>query len=265
MDMKNIIRADVYRLKRGSAVRNVLLGGMTIILITGMNMLNSGSGFGGVGVQSTASAARSFPANGGAFVQQMRDDGLFPFFILTFAVAILGADYSAGTIRNSLSYFVDRKQVYLAKCITGVLCCFTYTVCCLFVSAVAGIILFGFGGFTFGLLLRMMIQIVLSVPLYIGMIAIGYVLLVFSKKTSITIAAYLIGLIVFPSVTYQLYQLFPKAEWLKLCDPLSAFSMLSRYWEFPAVDVGLVLLFWIVLDGLILFLGMRMYAHSDVA
>ena len=263
MDLKNIIRADVYRLKRGSAVRNVLLAGMTIILITGMNMLNSGSGFGGVGVQSTASAARSLPANGGAFVQQMRDDGLFPFFILTFAVAILGADYSAGTIRNSLSYFVDRKQVYLAKCITGVLCCFTYTVCCLFVSAVAGIILFGFGGFTFGLLLRMMIQIVLSVPLYIGMIAIGYLLLVFSKKTSITIA-YLIGLIVFPSVTYQLYQLFPKAEWLKLCDPLSSFSMMARFWDFPFLYVGLVLLFWMVLDGLILYLGLRSYSKSDI-
>lgn len=264
MDLKNIIRADVYRLKRGSAVRNVLLAGMTIILITGMNMLNSGSGFGGVGVQSTASAARSLPANGGAFVQQMRDDGLFPFFILTFAVAILGADYSAGTIRNSLSYFVDRKQVYLAKCITGVLCCLTYTVCCLFASAVAGIILFGFGGFTFGILLRMMIQIVLSFPLYIGMIAIGYVLLVFSKKTSITIAAYLIGMIVFPSVTYQLYQLLPRAEWLKLCDPLSSFSMMARFWDFPFLYVGLVLLFWMVLDGLILYLGLRSYSKSDI-
>lgn len=145
--MTNIIQSDIFRIKKGAAVRNVFLAGMIIIVITGVNMLGSSSGFGGVGVQSTASAARSLPGNGAEFVQQMRDDGLFPFFILAFAVAVLGAEYSTGTIRNSLSYFVDRKKIYFAKCITGLLCCLTYTLLCLVVSFVAGTILFGFWRF----------------------------------------------------------------------------------------------------------------------
>jgi len=262
--MVNIIKSDIFRIKKGAAVRNVFLAGMIIIVITGVNMLGSSSGLGGVGVQSTASAARSLPGNGAEFVQQMRDDGLFPFFILAFAVAVLGAEYSTGTIRNSLSYFVDRKSVFFAKCITGFLCCLTYTLLCLIVSFVAGTILFGFGGFNLTLIARILAQIILSTPLYMGMIAIGNGLLVFTKKTSITITTYLIGLIVFPSIIYQIYQLIP-AEWLTLCDPLSAFSMLSRFWEFPLMNVGMVLLFWVILDVFLLFIGARLYADADIA
>lgn len=125
--------------------------------------------------------------------------------------------------------------------------------------------MFGFGGFTLTLIARILVQILLSTPLYIGMIAIGNGLLVFTKKTSITITTYLIGLIAFPSVTYQIYQLFPKAEWLTLCDPLSAFSMLSRFWEFPIMTVGMVLLFWVILDALLLFAGAQLYADADIA
>lgn len=263
--MVNIIKSDIFRLRKGAAVRNVFLGGIIIIVITGVNMAGSSSGFGGVGVQTTASAARALPGNGAEFLQQMRDDGLFPFFILAFAVAVLGAEYSTGTIRNSLSYFVDRRKVFFAKCITGFLCCLAYTCLCLIVSFIVGTLLFGFGGFSLTLFIRVLLQILLSIPLYLGMVAIGNVLLVFTKRTSITIATYLIGLIVFPSFTNQLLQLFPKAEWLQLCDPLSAFSVLSRFWEFPFGVVGMILLFWFLLDALLLFAGSRLYTNADIA
>ena len=74
------------------------------------------------------------------------------------------------------------------------------------------------------------------------MIEIGYCLLIFTKKTSITIVAYIVGMLFIPSFTHQIHQFFPRAEWLKLCDPLYAFLMLSRFWEFPAGYVGMVLL-----------------------
>lgn len=263
--MVNIIKSDIFRLRKGAAVRNVFLAGIIIIVITGVNMAGSSSGVGGVGVQTTASAARALPGNGAEFLQQMRDDGLFPFFILAFAVAVLGAEYSTGTIRNSLSYFVDRRKVFFAKCITGFLCCLVYTCMCLIVSFIVGTLLFGFGGFSLTLLTRVLLQILLSIPLYVGMVAIGNGLLVFTKRTSITIATYLIGLIVFPSFTNQLFQLFPKAEWLQLCDPLSVFSVLSRFWEFPFGVVGMILLFWFLLDALLLFAGSRLYTNADIA
>lgn len=263
--MTNIIKSDIFRLKRGTAIRNVFIVGMFIIIITAVNMLNSRSGAGGIGIQSSASAIKSLPVNGADFVQQMRDDGLFPFLILVFVVAVLGADYSAGTIRNSLSYFVNRKSVYFSKCLTGLLLCISYTIFCTVISLVTGSILFGFGGFSMTLLLEIILQILLSIPLYIGMIAIGNLILVFAKKTSITIATYLIGIIVFPSFTYQLYQLFPRSEWLKLCDPLSAFSMISRFWEFPFMMTSLVILFWVILDAFVLYFGAKIYSLSDVA
>lgn len=110
--MVNLIKAEFFRLGKGNAVRNVLLAGVVIIIITGLNMFNSGGATGGIGVQSAASTARSLPVNGADFIQQMRDDGLFPFFILAFATAVLGADYSTGTIRNTLSYFANRRIVF---------------------------------------------------------------------------------------------------------------------------------------------------------
>ncbi|HFM6853156.1 hypothetical protein A5874_002747, partial [Enterococcus faecium] len=83
---------------------------------------------------------------------------------------------------------------------------------------------------------------ILLIPLYLGMIEIGYCLLIFTKKTSITIVAYIVGMLFIPSFTHQIHQFFPRAELLKLCDPLYAFLMLSRFWEFPAGYVGMVLL-----------------------
>ncbi len=67
------------------------------------------------------------------------------------------------------------------------------------------------------------------------MIEIGYCLLIFTQKTSITIVAYIVGMLFIPSFTHQIHQFFPRAELLKLCDPLYAFLMLSRFWEFPLV------------------------------
>jgi len=43
--MKKIIKADLFRLLKGSAVRNVLIAGIAIILLTGITKFNSGSGF----------------------------------------------------------------------------------------------------------------------------------------------------------------------------------------------------------------------------
>ena len=74
------------------------------------------------------------------------------------------------------------------------------------------------------------------------MIEIGYCLLIFTKKTSITIVAYIVGMLFIPSFTHQIHQFFPRAELLKLCDTLYAFLMLSRFWEFTAGYVGMVLL-----------------------
>lgn len=53
--MVNIIKSDIFRLRKGAAVRNVFLAGIIIIVITGVNMAGSSSGFGGVGVQTTLS------------------------------------------------------------------------------------------------------------------------------------------------------------------------------------------------------------------
>jgi len=265
MKMIKLIKADLFRLTKGSAVRNVLIAGIAIILFTGITMYNSGSGLFSFGVRSSVSVGSSVPATGADFVRQMRDDGFFPFFILAFAVAILGADYSAGTIRNTLSYFTGRKSVYTAKCITGLLCCLVYSVVCLVVSMLLGVILFGFKGFSTLYFGRLLGQIVLSLPLFLGMIGIGYCLLVFTRRSSITIAAYIVGMLFFPSLTYSLYQIFPSAKWLQICDPLSAFSVVSRFWEFPPLMVALMILTWLAIDAAVISIGMHRYETVDVA
>ena len=262
--MIKLIKADLFRLTKGSAVRNVLIAGIAIILFTGITMYNSGSGLFSFGVRSSVSVGGSVPATGADFVRQMRDDGFFPFFILAFAVAILGADYSAGTIRNTLSYFTGRKSVYAAKCITGLLCCLAYSAVCLGVSMLLGVILFGFEGFSALYFWRLLGQIVLSLPLFLGMIGIGYCLLVFTRRSSIAIAAYIFGMLFAPSLTYNLYQIFPSAGWLQICDPLSAFSVVSRFWEFPPLMVALMLLTWLAIDAAVISIGMHRYETVDI-
>lgn len=262
--MKQLIKADLFRLSKGSAVRNVMIAGIAIILLTGITKFSSGSGLFNISSRSSVSISSSVPANGAEFVSQMRDDGFFPFFILAFAIAVLGADFSAGTIRNTLSYFTKRQSVYASKCITGVLCCLAYSLICLVVSILVGITLFGFGGFSFLYILQLLGQILLSLPLFAGLIGIGYCLLVFTKKSSITIAAYLVGLLIIPTLTHRLYQIFPSAEWLQICDPLSAFSVMSRFWEFNSFIVAMMLLTWLAVDAAVISIGMYRYEIEDV-
>jgi len=164
-----------------------------------------------------------------------------------------------------VSNFTKRQSVYAAKCITGLLCCLAYSVTCLVVSMLLGVILFGFEGFSALYFVRLLGQIVLSLPLFLGMISIGYCLLVFTGKSSITIVAYIVGMLFVPSLTYNLYQIFPAAEWLQICDPLSAFSVVSRFWEFPPLMVGLMLLTWLAIDAAVISIGMHRYETVDVA
>jgi len=133
------------------------------------------------------------------------------------------------------------------------------------VSVLVGIILFGSEGFSSLYILRLLGQVLLSLPLFAGMIGIGYCLLVYTKKSSITIAVYLVGIIILPSLTYQLYQIFPSAKWLQICDPLSAFSVVSRFWEFDSFIVAMMLLTWLAVDAAVISIGMYRYETADVA
>lgn len=262
--MINIVKSDLFRLSKGNAVRNVLIAGILVIVLTAFSTAGSGQGFFGISIGS-AGLQTSPPVNGAGFVGQMRNDMLFPFFILAFAIAIMGAEYSAGSFRNTLAYNTKRRSVYTAKCLSGILCCLTYSLVSLVASILLGSILFGTGGFSAVYLLQLVVQILLSIPLFIGMIGIGFCLLVFTKKTSITNVVYIVGLLFAPSLTHQLYEMFPAAGWLVYCDPLSSFSILSSYWEYPPQLIALILLTWLVFDAAVIALGMYRFSTSDIA
>lgn len=260
--MLNIIKSDLFRLTKGSAIRNILIAGILVIVLSAFSAAGIGPfrfSIGTAGLQGNA------PVSGAEFAGQMRNDILFPFFILAIAIAIMGAEYSAGSFRNTLAFNTKRVSVYTAKCLSGLFCCLAYSIISLLVSVLLGSFAFGFGGFSGMWFLRLLGQIFLSIPLFIGMIGIGFCLLVFTKKTSITNVVYIVGLLFASSITHQLYQLIPAASWLPYCDPLSAFSIVAGYWEYPPQLIAGVLLTWLVFDTVVMALGMYRFSTSDIA
>ena len=260
--MLSIVKSDLFRLSKGSTIRNILIASILVIVLTALSAAGIGPfrfSIGTAGLQSNA------PVSGVEFAGQMRNDILFPFFILAIAVAIMGAEYSAGSFRNTLAFNTKRGSVFTAKYLSGLLCCLGYSIISLLVSVLLGSFLFGLGGFSSMWFLRLLGQIFLSIPFYIGMIGVGFCLLVFTQKTSVTNVVYIVGLLFASSLTHQLYQLIPAADWLPYCDPLSAFSIVAVYWEYPPQLVAAILLTWSVFDAAVIALGMYRFSTSDIA
>jgi ABC-type transport system involved in multi-copper enzyme maturation permease subunit len=275
-DMLNIIRADFFRVRKGAAIKGVFIGliALVILLAYTFNMVSNNlgdQGYEGSGISFTVESNErtiiESIANGGAFLLEMTsENGIFnalPIFLLPLFIAVFGADYSAGTFRNLLSHESDRKKVYMAKLLLMLPLTLLMLLVLALTLSLSGGLLYGFAGFTGDVIGKVLCTFLLQMPIYLALICLGHFLLVFTKKSSRTIAIYLIGLFALDAVLQIFLIIRPQWVWLANLDLVGALNRVAGYQVLPVKDIVMSLVFAGVVAIVTFMVGMLRYQTTD--
>lgn len=283
--MNNIIQSDIYRLRKGAAMRNTILGAFGLILIVAITFafLRSGSFQSMMEESMQAQGATqgeivsmqgdimemeetsgALPQNGAQFGASVMAENMFTILLLPIFLAVLGADYNAGTYRNTLSYEANRKKVYLGKFLVSCGATLLLLVVSLVFSWLIGGLFFGFGGFSAGYFIQLLTTLLLQAPIYLAILSLGHCLLAFTQKSGATVAVFLLVMLLYSSVIQMLAGLLPKYQWLIRLDFLSGIKLMASYQTADPMDIVIPLIF----SGVILVgtfaAGMVRYVKADM-
>ena len=241
--MSNIISSDFYRVRRGAALRNTFIGVALIILfMIVMTFVSQMDGFTYVesGTLSVTEAsemsqdlgevqqATSSITGGAALASDLLGQALIIFFFLPIALAVFCADFSASTHHNTLSYESSRMKVYTAKLLLSIGLCLMLVLGMVVFSWLSGGIAFGLGGFSWAYIQELLITILLQLPIYLSVIAVCHCLIAITRKSSITIAVFIVGLLALMIFLQYIAQTFPDYSWLLLLDPQSGAKLMAN-------------------------------------
>lgn len=285
--MLNIFYSDAYRLRKGAAARNTIIGLLATILFLVLTMFTfTSEGFrlyldgqeqaGTFAGQEMTEAdiadmrdamdevGEVAPINGADFCREMLASNMLAFFVLPFIIAIFCADFSTGAYRNTLSYESSRTKVYLAKLALSAL---SYALLFLITfagSLLVGGVFFGFGGVTPAFFAESFVFFLLLLPVNLGVICFGHCLVALTRKSSMTIAIYLIGLTALTGVIQMLAMLRP-LRWIALLDWNGVGKALIEYWTMPIGDILIVIVSGLVIAAGTTAIGLARYRSADMA
>lgn len=278
--MSNIIHADIYRIFRSAALRNTIIGIIaTVVLIGGITAFETSDGLNIMldsAAQQMASADLAemksdledmknyFPQNAADFVRDTTADPALLFFLLPLIITVFCADFSHGTYRNTISYESSRTKVYISKLLLSVGFCLLLELIALCSGWLVGVLLFGFSGFSAQYFVRLAVVLLLLLPTQLGLIGLGHCIVAFTKKSSSTIAIFLIGLTVI-SIALQSLAMFPELGWLSLLDWNSTGKLLATYWNMPAASIAFIVCTQLIIASVTTVLGVSRYRGSDLS
>ena len=276
--MSNIISSDLYRVRKGAAYRNTCLGILFVIIAMLASFLFLQSGAATEMLTTTNDLAPAdvaeleqvmqsevaLIASGAAFGLQMLSEFFIFLFFLPVVIAVFCADFTAGTYRNTLSYESDRVKVYMSKLLLSIGLCLAMLLGMLAVSSLLGSVAFGFSGFTAAFLGKLLTTLLLQFPIYLATITVCHCLVSVTKKSSSTIAVFLVGYFILTLVLQLAVGIFHMPEWLMLLDAQSAGKLMAAYADVPKSYIVFVVANNLGITALAVLLGAMYYQKTDM-
>lgn len=283
--MSNIIGADLYRLRKGAAMRNTILGIFALVLFVGItfawmrsgafqNMMEASLQSASMAEYDVASmradidemnsSMSALPDSSASFAALVLGENFLTLFLLPIVIAVMGADFSSGAFRNTLSYETDRKKIYIGRYLVSIICTLVTLAASLLFMWLLGGILFGFGGFSGAYFARILTTLGLQLPIYLALLAFAQCLVAATQKSSTAIAVFLIVFVTYSGVIQLLAMLLPTVKWLMQLDFLSVVKMAGSYQSFSASDFVLPMLTAAVVWLASMVLGLVRYSKADM-
>jgi|GEM_PF-1178223 len=284
--MLNLVFSDLYRVKKGTFLYGVAMGLLALFLLLAVifkvisspifNELMESSADGTVITIESDSVSQDLaemqeeldefiPDNGGAFGLSMLTEAsnCLPLFLLPLLIAVFGADYSAGTFRNSLSYLSKRTPIYLSKLLISILLTIVIVLVYIIGSVLIGSLFFGFGGLGAAFWKQTLIIAALQFPINLAFICLGHCIMAVSRKTSHTIAIYLVGLLVWSVILQLISMTIPGAQWLMNFDLMNAMTVMANYQSYTRADIIMPQVFSLAVIAASLGIGVYRYQKTD--
>lgn len=280
--MNNMISADFYRVRRGAALRNTILSLlamtvlMTVIILIAQSeefsatLLENTEGMTPAEVADVQSGLAEMEqetvdiANAAAFGREMLAQAIIPFFFLPIIMAVFCADFAAGTYRNTLSYESNRTKVYWSKLALSTVLCLGLVLLMLVAGWIAGIVVFGFDGFSWGYFVDILKVFVLQLPANLSIIAVSHCIVAFAKKSGTTIGMFVVGLMGIGVLCQVLVTVMPSLDWLLLLDPLSGGKQMADYAAMPARDIAVFIGYHSAIAIATTAIGLSRFRKSDM-
>lgn len=278
--MSTIIRSDIYRLRHGTMVRNVLIVLLAVLAFLAVMFValrseqmaffvESGAidqydeGESETLQQDFSDVQDYLPANAAEFTTVVTGENMLLFFFIPIILAIFCADFTDGTYRNTLSYESDRTKIYLAKLALSVGCCFLLNIVTILACWVVGGIAFGALGFSAAYLLQTLVSLLLFLPGQLATICFLHCLIVFTRKSSSTIGIY-IALCLGITTIVQLLTLIPQLGWVSYFDWNSVGQQLINYSTTPLYGLVLVVCSGLLAAVITTLVGINHYRKADL-
>lgn len=277
--MSNIISSDFYRVRRGAALRNTFIGmALIVIFMIIMTFVSQMDGFTYVAADGmTASEASEMTqdltemqqetssiTSGTVLAADLLGQSFMIFFFLPIALAVFCADFSAGTHHNTLSYESSRIKVYMAKLLLSIGLSVALILSMVVFSWLSGGIAFGFSGFSWAYVQEILLTILFQLPIYLSVISLCHFLIAITKKSSITIAVFIVGLLAFMLILQYVAQTFPDYSWLLLLDPQSGAKLMANRDMANSGDILFVAVYNLSFAAVATVLGSQIFRKVDM-
>lgn len=281
--MSNLISSDFYRVRRGAALRNTFIGmALLVIFILVMTVLSQSDSFSTVVLENGQSSMTEAELaeleqdlgeaeheaaaidSGPALAADVLGQSFLLFFFLPITLVVFCADFSAGTYRNTLSYDSNRLKVYFAKILLSVGLSLALVFATILFCWLSGGIVLGFSGFSWAYIQELLITILLQLPVYLSVIAICHCLIAVTRKSSATIAIFIVGLLAFMIFLQFIAQTYPDYSWVLLLEPQSGAKVMANRAMADTGDIIFVAVYNLALAAGATVLGSLFYRKVDM-
>lgn len=277
--MSNIISSDFYRVRRGAALRNTFIGmALVVLFMIVMAFVSQMDGFtyvesGTLSVTEASELTQDLTevqqeagsiTGGAALASELLGQSLILFFFLPIALAVFCADFSAGTHHNTLSYESNRVKVYMAKLLLTIGLSLALVLAMVLFCWLSGGIAFGLGGFSWAYVQEVLLTILLQLPVYLSIISICHCLIAITRKSSVTIAIFIVGLLAFMLILQYIAQTFPDYSWLLMLDPQNGGKLMANREMASTGDLIFVAAYNLGLAAAATLLGSAVFRKADM-
>ena len=209
--MNNLIKADLYRTKKYKSLYVVAIVCFVFVLLSALlyrgidfvaqNMIDTSVPMGDASAGDVSQMLSQTFGSGTALstaIEILKSDTLIYSLIAIFIV-VSALEFSSGTIKNSLTYGIKRKDIYFSKLITSIIYTLFYYIV-FFVSAILCSMLVYWQTIPMDSILDLLFIGLKQLPIYIGIIAAGHCFVFMTQSTVGSVALYIVSFMIFNTI-----------------------------------------------------------------
>lgn len=213
--MFNLLKADLYRTKKSKSLYVVAIVCIVFVLLSALlyrgielvadtmlsteNVLVGGEAMGEIENMGNALVDSFSSATAFSTTQEILKSDTLIYCLIAIFILVSAVEFSSGTIKNSLTAGINRKNIYLSKFALSCLYTIGYYII-FFVFAILSSMLVYWKGISFSELGQLLFTALRQIPIYIGVIAAGHCFIFATQSTVASVSLFIVTFMLFNTI-----------------------------------------------------------------